>query len=94
LGDRGKFHFDLALLARKDGDLAAAYTDSNGVVSEIRLGKNGNTQSNLVWKRDSKGHWESSHPGQDVPLIDAQRIGSANFARISILAPEMLPREQ
>jgi hypothetical protein len=85
----GKFRFDVFLMSRKDGVNAAGYTDTKGMVSEIRLGRSGDPAATLIWLRDAAGQWHRQQPGSRTPIVDAGRLGPEKMARLRVLAAEL-----
>ncbi len=89
--DLGQFKFDLFLLTRADGVTAVGYTNPQGIVDEIRIGRSGVPVAQLLWRRDANGKWQSSTPAAATPLVDTPRLGAKNLLRLQIICQQEPP---
>jgi hypothetical protein len=82
---RGRFRFDVFLTTRADGLVAAGYTNADGNLDEIRIGRDRSDAASLVWRRSPGGTWQASRPSTPSPLIDAAKLTPAGMARLRML---------
>jgi hypothetical protein len=81
----GRFRFDVFLTTRADGLVAAGYTNSDGTVDEIRIGRDRSDTATLVWRRSQSGTWSASRPTTQVQVLDVARLTPAGLARLQAL---------
>jgi S1-C subfamily serine protease len=84
--DRGRFRFHVFVTARADGISAVGYTNSEGVVDEIRVAGAPQRTASLVWRRAPAGSWTVSKPANPLPMLDEARIGPAHLPRLRTIA--------
>jgi S1-C subfamily serine protease len=86
--DRGRFRFDVLLALRADGVVALGYTNSGGVVDDIRIGRAGQETATVMWRRSENGLWSAI--SQPVPLIDPTRISAGNLERFDAIVSRLV----
>lgn len=74
--EAGGYRFDAFVTLRADGVIAFGYTNREGTVDEIRIGKTIEL-AQVIWRRGPTGVWDVTRPSRTVPLIDPARIGDA-----------------
>lgn len=84
--DRGNFHFDLMLIARADGVAIVGYTNADGIVDEMRIGRTGSDQASVIWTRGAEGHWQVRQADAATPMLDPQRISEENLRRLGVVS--------
>jgi S1-C subfamily serine protease len=89
--DRGRFRFDLFLTTRADGVTAVGYSNGQGVVDEIRVGRPREDAAAVVWRRDASGKWSATKPSAPMALIDAARLGPANVRTLQAITGQVAP---
>ena len=82
--DQGRFRFNVFVTLRADQLTAVGYTNLEGLVDEVRLGR-ASQMANAIWKRGVDGRWTSSNPSVQVPLIDPPRFSSSDLNRLEII---------
>ena len=81
----GRFRFDVFLTTRADGLVAAGYTNSEGTVDEIRVGRDRSETATIIWRRSQSGTWTASRPATPAPVLDSARLTPAGLARLQAL---------
>ncbi|HET9370178.1 MAG TPA: serine protease, partial [Vicinamibacterales bacterium] len=87
---RGTYQFDVFLTARADGLAAAGYANREGIVDEIRVGRLGEENAGVVWRRTAAGRWQATRPSTPELLIDEARLGAENVARLQAIASDQV----
>jgi hypothetical protein len=82
--DRGRFRFDLFFTTRVDGVTAVGYTNPDGIVDEIRVGRARQEAANVTWRRGANGIWTAVKP-TGVSMIDSARVGPANLRTLQMM---------
>ncbi len=85
---QGRFRFDVFLTTRADGVTAVGYTNADSVVEEIRIGRNGEQETRVVWQRDRRGGWGSRSPLSGTMLVDSTRINGDQLNRLAKIADQ------
>ena len=86
--DRGRFRFDVLLALRADGVVAIGYTNSGGVVDDIRIGRAGQETATVMWRRSENGLWSAI--SQPAPLLDPTRISAGNLERFDAIVSRLV----
>jgi S1-C subfamily serine protease len=95
----GHFRFDLMLTSRADGVAVVGYANSQGIVDDVRVGRDRQEAATVVWRRDPSGKWHASTPATPVPLLEAARLSANNARSLQaitgqfVTAPESRRRE-
>jgi serine protease Do len=87
---RGRFRFDLFVTSRADGVTAVGYAGPDGVVDEVRLGRSGQPEAAVVWRRESKGTWRAMTPPAPMSLVDTARVGPGNMSRLQAVTGQIV----
>jgi len=83
--DRGRFRFDVFLTARADQVRVAGYTDSQGIVDEIRIARPHEDAASVIWHRDNHGGWTATKPSSLAPLIGPTRLAGRDLHRLQVI---------
>jgi S1-C subfamily serine protease len=87
--DRGRFRFDVFQTARADHVRAAGYTDSQGIVDEIRVARAHEDAASVIWHRGNHGGWTATRPSPPAPLIDPTRLAGRDLHRLQIILGQL-----
>jgi S1-C subfamily serine protease len=79
---QGRFRFDVFITTRADGVVAVGYTNAEGHVDEIRLGRVREPGATVIWRRTAGNRWQASRPSAVTPLVDEQRLGADGVGRL------------
>jgi S1-C subfamily serine protease len=90
LEGRGRFRFDVFVTSRADGVAAVGYTNDQGVVNEIRLGRVRDDRATAIWTRNAAGRWQLSRPAAATSMIDRARLGPERIERLQMLTGEQV----
>ncbi len=86
--DRGHFHFNFFVTTRADHTVAVGYTNTAGVVDEIRIGTS-QTGATLIWRRLADGKWQASQPTGPTALLDPSRFSDTSPSRLSLIVGQI-----
>lgn len=81
LEDQGQFWFSAAILRRPDGLVAVATTNAQGIVSKVRLNREGGTTTQLAYVRDQSGQWRLAPELVGKPLNPGESGGTGSKVR-------------
>jgi hypothetical protein len=57
------------------------YSNAEGVVDQIRVGRTGTTGASVIWRRDPSGRWPAAQT-TSVPLVDFDRLACAGSREV------------
>lgn len=87
--DRGGFRFDVFVTLRSDHVMAVGYTDGDGVVDEIRVGRS-EDRAEVIWTRRADGKWYVVKAASSLPLIEPARLGKDRTAQLEVILGHLL----
>jgi S1-C subfamily serine protease len=86
--NQGRFQFNVFITLRADEVSAIGYTNSQGVVEEIRIARPRQKTAFLIWSRRADGQWVAATPAAPTPMVDSARLGAKNMRSLEIMVSQ------